>query len=180
MQKTSDAGFEAGVIAGYRLTNHWSLEAGLVSSRRHYYSDGKYLNTSKIYLPPNSSITMVDGSCRMLEIPVSIRFNGAARKHGNWFGTAGLSSYLMKREDYDYAYYYPSTNYTAIHSKTYRNESRDWVSVLQLSGGYDRSVTRTLNVRVEPYLQLPLRGMGFGKLPLTSAGVRIGFTKSLF
>jgi hypothetical protein len=180
MQKLSDAGFEAGIIAGYRISNRWSVEGGVISSRRYYYSDGKYLNTGKIYLPPNSSITMVDGQCRMLEIPVSVRFNGAARKRGNWFGTAGLSSYLMQREDYDYAYYYPSSNYTAIHSKTYKNESKDWVSALQLSGGYVLLMKRNLNLRIEPYLQLPLKGMGSGKLPLTSAGLRLGITKSLF
>jgi hypothetical protein len=176
-QKLSDPGTDYGILAGVKINQNFSLEAGLLSTRKNYYSEGSYYDKSRIYMPANAKLTTVSGDCRMVEIPLSIRydFKPAARSH--WFAAAGISNFLMKKENYDYTYYYYSTNYYATYHKTYEKASRDWMSVLQLSGGYNYSLKNGLRLRLEPYLQLPLKGVGYGDLPLTSYGFRLGIEK---
>jgi hypothetical protein len=86
----------------------------------------------------------------------------------------------MKKEDYSYTYYYGNTGNTARHDKSYSNSSTNLFSAVSLSGGYTRPLGRIADLRIEPYLKIPLAGMGWNHLPLLSAGVHIGLTKKLF
>jgi hypothetical protein len=180
MQEVKEVGSDFGFIAGYKFSKGWSIEAGVLSSSKNYYSDGKYLNNPKIYLPPNTEITAVQGDCRMIELPIVLKYDFGFKKAHNWFATAGVSSFLMKQEDYAYDYYYTTSGTTHTYSKTYENESKDWAAVLQISGGYMRSIPFGMNLRVEPFIQIPLKGAGYGNLPLTSAGLRLGITRVMF
>ncbi|RYY97719.1 MAG: PorT family protein, partial [Chitinophagaceae bacterium] len=177
-QEVKRIGAEWGGLLGFRFGNRWSVEAGLFSTRKHYYSRGEYLSNPKVYRPADAEITRVEGDCRMLEIPLSVRY--AFGRQRQWFATAGVSSFLMKKEEYEYEYFYRSTGYTYVYPWTYYNATRDWMSVLQLSAGYNVRLKRGFGVRVEPYVQLPLRPAGWGGLPLTSGGLRLGITKDLF
>jgi hypothetical protein len=179
-QKIEDAGYDYGLVLGYVLNKQWSVEAGLFRDKKFYYSDGKNFDSKYIYMPPNSKITDVSGACMMLELPVSMRYDFKSRKRSNWFGTAGLSSYIMKKEDYTYTYYYGNTGTTAQHDKSYANSSTNLFSAVSLSAGYTRPLGRIADLRIEPYLKVPLSGMGWNRLPLLSAGVHIGLTKKLF
>ena len=96
-QKIEGVGYDYGLLLGYAFNKSWSVEAGLFMDHKNYYSDGKYYKATGIYMPPNSKITQVDGSCRMLEIPLAIRYNFRSPKKSNWFATAGISSYLMEK-----------------------------------------------------------------------------------
>ena len=180
MQEVKEMGTDFGFIAGYKFSKSWSIEAGILSSSKYYYSDGEYLDNPKIYLPPNTEITAVMGDCRMIEIPLVLKYDFGFKKAHNWFATAGISSFLMKQEDYAYDYYYTSSGTTHTYNKTYENESKDWAAVLQISGGYRHSIPFGMNLRLEPFIQIPLKGAGYGNLPLTSAGLRLGITRTLF
>jgi hypothetical protein len=179
-QKIEDAGYDYGLVLGYVLNKQWSVEAGLFRDKKFYYSDGENFNSKYIYMPPNSKITDVSGACMMLELPISMRYDFKSRKRSNWFGTAGLSSYIMKKEDYTYTYYYGNTGTTAQHDKTYSNSSTNLFSAVSLSAGYTRPLGNIADLRIEPYLKVPLSGMGWNRLPLLSAGIHIGLTKKLF
>jgi hypothetical protein len=176
-QKLSDPGTDYGILAGIRVTPRIAVEAGVFSTRKNYYSEGSYYDKTRIYMPANSKLTTVSGDCRMVELPFSIRYDFSPVKRAHWFATAGVSNYLMKKENYDYTYYYYSTNYYYTYHKSYEKSSRDWMSVLQFSGGYNYSFRKGLRLRLEPYLQLPLKGVGYGNLPLTSYGFRLGIEK---
>ncbi|GAA4338204.1 outer membrane beta-barrel protein [Flaviaesturariibacter amylovorans] len=177
-QEVKRIGTEWGGVLGYRIGRRWSVEAGVFATRKHYYSSGEHLTNPKVYRPAGTEITRVEGDCRMLEIPLSLRYSFGRRQQ--WFATAGVSSFLMKQEDYEYEYLHQSTGYTYIYPWTYYNATRDWMSVMQLSLGYQLSLKRGFGVRVEPYVQLPLKGAGWGGLPLTSGGLRLGISKDLF
>ncbi len=178
LQKTAGVGWQYGILAGYAFHKKWSVEAGLFASRKYYDTKGRYFDRSRTYLPPNSEITAVSGSCTMLEFPLAIKYNLPARKRSQYFATAGISSYIMKKEDYAYTYYYRNSGTYAVYDKYYRNASTNLFSVLQLSGGYAHSLGRSTSVRVEPYLKLPLAGLGYGKLHFTSFGLSAGVVKS--
>ncbi len=85
--------------------------------------------------------------------------------------SAGLSSYLMKEENYNYYYkYYPGSP-TYSHLSSIRNENNHYFSVVTLSAGYKRKLGNRVTMMAEPYLKLPVKGVGYGKVKLNSGGV---------
>jgi hypothetical protein len=48
---------------------------------------------------------------------------------------------------------------------------------LNFSAGYEQYLGKLGSLRIEPYLRIPLAGMGTGNLPITSAGLNIGITR---
>lgn len=179
-QSFSRPGFEAGILVGYSLTPRLSVETGLYWDNKHYASEGSYFNTRRLYLPPNTRITAVAGTCRMFEIPLNLRYRLGANPQQGAYVLAGLSSYLMKEEDYRYDYYYASSNRTVAHDKQYRNETQNWFGVVQLAAGYQWPLGRRNTLRVEPYCKLPLQGLGYGELRFSSLGLRLGLTRAFF
>lgn len=175
-QKIEDAGFNYGLLLGFQFNKKWSIEAGALLERKYYYSDGKYLNTSKMYLPPNTWIEDASGGCKMIEIPIAAKYNFSARKNSSWFGTVGISSYIMQKENYTYNYYYGTTG-PVPHKKEYRNASTNLFSALSVSGGYTHRLGNFGDVRIEPYVKLPISKMGVGELPFFSTGLQVGVTR---
>ena len=141
--------------------------------KKQYYSEGEYFNTSKTDIPGTVKIKDLEGNCNMFEIPVSFRYDFAFGRKGRFFSTAGLNSYIMKKENYDYT----TEDYPGWSRKvTYNNSSNNLFSILQLSGGYEYGLGKTIRMRVEPYLNIPLKGVGIGSMPLSSAGIHLGIT----
>ncbi len=177
-QSTKKAGFNIGVIAGYKFNKIFSIESGAIWNKKFYYTDGKHFNTAKVYVPAGSKIDDVNGYCEMIEVPVNLKINIISSAKSNWFSVAGLSSYFMKNEDYNYAV----TNAwgTYPYSKKYKESTSFLLAAVNLGIGYSHSIGKGGTLRIEPYAKIPLSGVGIGKLPITSAGINIGFTKKLF
>jgi hypothetical protein len=175
-QKVEDVGLNFGLLLGYQFNKKWSVESGAYLERKYYYSEGKYFNTSKIYMPANAWIEDLSGDCKMIEIPVAAKYNFATRKQSGWFGVVGLSSYILLQENYTYNYYY-GTSGPVPHTKEYKNTSTYIFSHVSVSGGYTHRLGNFADLRVEPYLKLPVSGMGVGSMTLSSAGVQVGITK---
>lgn len=178
LQSVKKVGFGFGIVTGYQFNKRWSVESGLLLDKKYYSTNGKYFNTKNIALPNHIQIDHADGACNMYMIPVNIRYNFKKKSGSGWFASAGVSSYLMKKEDYTY----DITRYGISYSSDYTyNESRNTFSaVLNLSGGYTHKLGKMGDLRIEPYIKLPLRKVGIGSLPLQSAGVYIGLTKNIF
>ena len=180
MQKTKEAGYDYGAVVGYDLSRKWSIEAGVFMDQKSYYSDGKYLTTDKVYRPANSEITDITGTCRMFDLSLGGKYTIRRNAQSSFFAAAGISSYLMKTEDYSYTYYYPQTGIVYVHDKTYKNETRNILSIANVSVGFTQKIGKFADLRIEPYVKIPLRGVGYGELPLMSAGLRAGFVRKIF
>lgn len=177
LQRTSTTGYSLGLLLGYQFSRTLSVEAGVLWDRKNYYTDGKYLDTSRLKLPMHSTVLNADGYCNMVEIPVNIRYDFKPRQNHSWFVSAGLSSYLMKQEQYDLNYERYNQPYFNYYG--YKNSSKDWFSILNVSAGYQRSIGKSASMRIAPYIKLPLRGVGIGKLPISSTGIYISFSRSV-
>jgi hypothetical protein len=176
-EKTSHLGYTAGVVLKYQLSRRISVEGGLLWAKKNYYSDGKYFDTSGLKLPMHSVVKTAEGYCKMFEIPVNIRYDFLIKKNYALFVSTGLSSYLMKREAYDLSY----QRYNQLYTKEYGydNSSKNWFSIMNLSLGYQRSIGKSTTVGFAPYIKLPLRGVGVGKLPVSSKGLYLTLTRSI-
>ena len=85
----------------------------------------------------------------------------------------------MKKESYSYYYKYPNGNEV---SKLWSisNQNQHYFSVLDLSAGYEYSFSKRTSLLAEPYLKMPLSGIGAGKVKLNSGGILFTFTLKPF
>jgi Outer membrane protein beta-barrel domain len=181
MQSVKGVGSTFGVILGYTFNGgHWAIETGANLDRKKYYTDGEYFNTKEVNLPLNSYLTEVNGICYMWEIPLNVRYNFNPGAKTSWFATAGFSTYLMSHEKYAYGLQWSGS--TAVYDSSWNihKPSQYPFSIVNLSAGFEQRLGKIGNLRVEPYVRLPLTGLGTGKLSIMSAGVNIGITRQLW
>ena len=182
MQAVKGVGNTIGVLLGYAFNPHWAIETGAYLDRKRYYTEGEYFNTEAVKLPANATLNSVDGTCYMWEIPLNIRYNFNPAGKTRWFAAAGFSTYLMSSEKYSYAYqaYGGGTSWAGDSYWTIKKPSQYPFSIINVSGGFEQRLGKVGNLRIEPYLRIPLTGMGTGKLPIMSTGINIGITRQLW
>ena len=153
-----------GAGLGYTY-KRFTLRSGFYVSRKIYTAG------ASDYHPYYSRVQEIDGDCKVYEIPVTVSYNFSRATNHNWFASTGLSSYLMKRESYAFLYKDPSTGNSDYYYKTWNNKNKHYFSILNISGGYERIFSKRLSLTIEPYVQVPLSGVGNGKVKLNSAGL---------
>jgi hypothetical protein len=170
-------GTTKGVIIGYAFNTKWSIETGLLWDKKRFYDDGRYFNPAG-YVPTSGvRIVAVNGKNRLYEWPINIKYTIIPKKY-SLFATAGMSSYYMSRENYEYEYI--QNNQPGGHNYlSYKNGAKNWLSVVNFSVGYTHKLGNIGNLRIEPYFKLPIKNMGVGNMPIMSTGLNIGFTKTL-
>lgn len=178
MQRVNKVGYGAGIILGYRISRSFAVETGLLYDHKNYFSEGNYFDKSKIPYIQNWKILNVDGYCNMYEIPVNVRYFIKNGENTSWYANAGLSSYLMKKEDYAYKYMTMSGDLKSS-SWAYKNATQNWFSIIHVGVGLEHNLGAIGKLRVEPYLKIPAKGLGIGDLPITSMGINVGITKSI-
>jgi hypothetical protein len=177
-QSVKNTGYSAGILLGYQLSRKLSVESGLQLDKKFYYTDGKYFSTKNLYLQPGISILEASGNCYMFELPINFKYNWTSTAKSNWFTTLGMSSYFMKNEKYDYTVDYWGSPYNV--ARSYPNTSTSWFGAINLSGGYTHTLGNVGSLRVEPYIKIPIQGLGIGNLSIWSSGIYVTFIKKLF
>lgn len=173
-QEIKNVGSGAGVLLGYRFSKRWSAEISGIWGSKKYYTDGKYFDKSAAQIPWSVDIYYLNGGCNMIEVPLNVRYLFSPHKN-TFFLTAGFNSYFMKKEKYTYKADANGMVYDGY--RKYTNSGNHFFSNLQLSAGYQYKLFDKIQIRVEPYLQVPLRHVGIGKMPITSAGVHFGLMR---
>ena len=84
----------------------------------------------------------------------------------------GLSTYLMQKQAYTYHYNYNGT-YTVQDWET-KDMKAEWFKIANISAGFEHSFNRSWSVQAEPYARIPLSGIGYGKMDISSYGILIG------
>jgi hypothetical protein len=155
-----------GIGFSYALSKRLSIRTGFFAGHKIYTADSTEYHSR--YYPPK--LQRIEANCLVYEIPVSLIYNFSGRKKHNWFVAGGLSSYLMKKETYDY-YYKNAWGQMQNYSHIYKNENSHILSVINISGGYQYHFTDRLSLMAEPYVRIPVSGVGSGKVKLNSGGV---------
>lgn len=165
-------GYILGLQVAYRLNDRWSFNTGLQYTHKNYKANGE-----DFYAPEHSWIRYVDlqlveGNCSMFEIPVNVRYDIINGKKSRFFASTGITSYIMTDQNYDYYYIY-NNNPGKSNIKIDSTVSYAF-KVLNFSAGYEYNFNRHFSIQAEPYLKLPLKGMGYGSMKLESFGVLFG------
>jgi len=171
------SGATKGLIVGYAFNEKWSIESGIFWDKKRFYDDGTYFNPPGYSPTSGTRVTAVNGTTRLYELPLNVKYSIIPGRN-SLFTTAGLSSYFMRRENYDYEYI--QNNQPGGHNYlSYENETNNWFSVANFSIGYSHKLGATGAFRIEPYLKVPIKNLGVGNMPILSTGLNIGFTKHL-
>ena len=168
MNRIGRMDLDYGIGLGYAVSPRWTIRAGFYVADKIYSAD-----TSQYRIPYGGSsnyLSDVLANCIVYDIPLRVSYRLGGMKRHDWLVSAGLSSYLMKKEHYRYVYKYPS-GYTDEKSWTIYNQNHHYFSVLDLSAAYEKRLGRKTSFLAEPYVQLPLAGVGAGKVRLGSGGV---------
>jgi hypothetical protein len=159
-----------GVGVSYNLSNRWAVRSGL------FYVTKKYGASPTDYNPPPQfwsyypDLKSIEADCKVYEVPLVLQYNFSQKSQRNLFVSAGLSSYFMKKEAYEY-YSKDALGQTQYQNYTLSNKSSHYLSSLRLSAGYSRKLSDRISLAAEPYFNLPIKGVGYGKVNLYSAGV---------
>lgn len=170
MNKTGQWKMQYGIGLSYALSKRWQIRTGFLASRKLYTADSSDYHPPKNFWNYYTNLQKIDADCLVFEIPVNVVYTFPSTKKHQWFVSAGVSSYLMKEENYEY-YYKNSWGQPAYRSWSTENENNHFFSILQLSGGYQYNFSERFSLMTEPYLKLPLGGVGFGKVKLSNTGV---------
>ena len=170
-------GLNIGVIAGYQFNGRSSIEAGLFFAQKKYFTGGRYFNMDKIgsSMPAGMEVVSLESTSCVFEIPTRFKYNLLHKNKADLFSSAGITSYILAREKNNYLMLHNGTkqNMTGL----YKNGSKYFAATLDISLGYEHTIGKSSHLRIEPYLQIPLKGIGVGSLPVLSSGLRIGLTK---
>ena len=168
-----------GAGLSYDLSRRFTLRTGFYIDKKIYSVGENDYHAQPGNVVNYNYLQSIDANCKVYEIPLVVNYNFWKIKNHNWFAAAGLSSYLMKKESYVYYYKYPSGN-TYDKSWSVSNKNKHYFSVLDLSVGYQYMVNKGMSLTAEPYLKLPLSGIGAGKIKLNSAGILFTVTLKPF
>ena len=170
-------GWDLGLLLVYYVSNRFFLEICIIISQKQYSTSGDYFSMEKVgaAMPPPMKIMEVDGNSKVIEIPLHIRYDIFQNRKRNIFSSSGFSSYILAKE---YNQYHTSTNGTMqMMYGTYKRNEQYFAASLDLGIGYEQNLGRNKSIRFQPYIQIPVKGIGMGDLPVMSTGLRIALTK---
>lgn len=164
------SGFSAGITFGIGITKRLNLQTGLRYSIKDYHASSYAYKFSNQRI--QNSVSEVEASCDVVEIPLLASYTINDNRKGSLHLNAGISSYLMLREDYVFRY----TPQSGINDRAINrsNENQHFLSVADLSATYFIKLrNNNLNLGIEPFIKIPLTGVGEGKINLKSNGISL-------
>jgi hypothetical protein len=153
------------LLLEYQFKNHLSISTGAILSRKVYSSPEEIIYGQY-------KANAVDGTCKILDIPINAYFSFLNTKKISLFTGLGVSSYFMLSEDY--TFYVNTYSGTREFDWSFQRENIDWFSVLNISMGIQYKLGNRYYAQLEPFVKAPIAGVGEWDLNLSSWGVFIG------
>ncbi|MBO9615952.1 MAG: hypothetical protein J7619_24880 [Dyadobacter sp.] len=167
----SKPGTSVSLLVEYSVLPRLYLQSGAVWSRKDYYAPAEAYRLPKHGYYPPPALSGIDGVCKVLEIPLNVRYDIASGERSRWFATGGFSSYHMNSEKYKY-YYIDPNDPNAQKWPGWNGETGwYWLSHANVSAGYEYRISRKLSLLAEPSIRMPLKRVGYGKVNLITTGL---------
>ncbi len=166
-----DVGYNVSFLVGYKFSKIFSLETGLsVQSKEYYTTSNKF---DKNILPATGNILWVEAENKLIEIPLSLKVDLLHKNNNNFFANIGVCSYIVSKENYEYE---QENNGIVTNEKVqYKTTTNNFLGAYNLSVGYQYQFKKIGGIRIQPYLSIPLNGVGKGNQPIVSKGIYFGW-----
>jgi hypothetical protein len=165
-QGLKKSGFDLGLLGGYTLGKKFSIESGIYFTQQYYYVSGKYYNE---FAGINYAAGL-EGRRTAFEVPLNVKYNFIRQAGGNFFATAGVSTFIGVNDKVlirvAEGAIPPSAHFD------YGNTSY-LPSYMNISAGYEYKIGKSADIRVEPYVQIPLNSNTGNSFKTASSGASI-------
>lgn len=161
-------GYTLGFKAEYEIAPGFSLRAGVQQSQVRYTVGSSDYNPPQGYWTGGIAANRTTAECLLLDIPVSLKYEVLQLANSRLYASTGLSSYIMLNETYSFDYNYQQEGLVQEWSE--KTGTGYWFSNAMVSVGYELKLRQNWSIRAEPYLKLPLKGVGWGNVDLYSTG----------
>lgn len=164
-------GVSFGATISVGLTEKLSLQTGISYGSKNYTSSA-YDYT---FANPNTNLAIfsgIDAACEAIEIPLRASYKLSENQQRSIELNAGLSSYIMVKENYVFRYNKELNR--ADRAVNFNNANQHYLSVVELSATYNIKLSnKSFALGIEPYVKIPLAGIGEGNVPLKSSGISL-------
>jgi len=164
------SGMALGLGVSIGLTKKLSVQTGLNYGTKNYEAkayDYTFNNPNIV-----NTIAGIDAACKVLEIPLRASYFLIDNPKNSIHLNAGLSSYIMLKENYRFIYTAASGRKDRFVEE--KNANQHYLSVIDLSATYNIKLrNKKFALGLEPYVKIPLGGIGEGNVPLKSSGISL-------
>lgn len=154
-----------GLLVTYPVSSKISVSTGVIYAKKLYNSAGP----AAINNGYGNQSWEVNADCRVLDIPVNVNYQVFKKRNLTITLNTGLSSYLMLNERYDLRSG-PDRNMTRVEVS---NQNQSLFGLANLSVSAERKINSSLSIGVQPFVKLPLTGIGNYDIRLNSTGVSV-------
>ena len=181
----SKAGFDYGILVGYRISPKLEVRTGLVFSKKYFTATGENISfdSAKLNLPSYNTINLEDatGYCRFMEVPVMLYYQFSSKRKISFYAAGGFSISKMRMESIHYTFLADgNTIVERSHTSARHNKSDFSTSVTSnFSIGLKYNLAKRWNISAEPYLRLPLTRFNNNNLRFSTFGTMLSLTYNL-
>jgi hypothetical protein len=169
LKNLTKPGTAVSLLIEYSFLPKLYFQTGLVRSSKVYNAKAGEYEWPDDWNNQKARPTSIDALCKVIEIPLNLRFDISQNERSRWFVSAGASSYYMQKEKYDYNY--PAHSYGILWPDYKTSTGWYWLSHLNASAGFEYRFSKKLSLLAEPYVRVPVKKVGYGKVDLFSAGM---------
>ncbi len=173
----TNPGYNLGITAEYKINQNLSISTGIVQSKVRYQAIGDEYTPSDYYFNQGIHPSETNAVCLILDVPVTLSYRFLHFENSRLYASAGLSSYIMLNEEYQFHYNIDNPGQTE--SWNDRTGARHLISNANLSLGYEVDLLPSWSLRAEPYLKIPVNEIGWGNVKLYSFGSLISLNFKL-
>lgn len=172
ISRLQSPGFTLGLQAEYHITSRLSLRTGIQHSTVRYNAGAGEYNPPSGYWPGDVAATRTAAECSLIDIPMNLKYEVFQLKNSRFFASTGINSYIMLNEKYRFDYTYNDDNLPQEWNE--KTGTGYWLSNATISFGYELDMHSKWSLTAEPFLKMPIRGVGWGDVDLFSTGTVIG------
>ena len=161
-----------GLLLDYQVLPRWRVRVGVLRSVKRYAA------RAEDYSPPPGNwfwrvpVDQIDANCRITEIPLEVRYDVHVGSRRTIYATGGATSVLMRNERY--TYFYQQNGQPTMRDWTLARGSQAAARIARVGVGVEQRLPGRWSVLAEPFLNLPLGGIGVGQVRLRGAGLLLG------
>jgi hypothetical protein len=157
-------------LVDYSLGKRTHIKGGIIRSKKYYDAYPEDYVWPVKWGIPSSPLKEIEATCDMLDFPLVFTRDLVVRKNNMVFSSLGLTSYKMMNEKY--IYLYENDSDPNLKRRKWEGSSGFFaMSVINFSLGYERKISKNLSIQFEPFVKMPIKNVGFGKVKLLTTGM---------
>lgn len=157
------------ILAEMEVFRRLLINTGVVWVNNKYEAYGEDYHAPSRYWKKGIVADEAYGECKMIDIPLNLRYNFFVKGKNQLFVSAGASTYFVLKEDYYFHYEYEDPE-LPDHWGTDKMTAYPF-SILNFSFGFQHDITAKSSFHIEPFVKIPTIGIGWGNVDLNTVGV---------